>query len=70
MEETMLPQEHRKGQKDERSSWIGTECNNGIRVRGLRQQVRGKREFSNTFKETLGLEIEKRAVGVTTGLGK
>jgi hypothetical protein len=38
------------------------ECKNGIRNRGLRQELQSKKEFNKTLRETLELEIVKRAM--------
>jgi hypothetical protein len=43
------------------------ERKNGIRNRGPIEQLRSKRKFK-TLRETLGLEIEKQAVGIPSGL--
>jgi hypothetical protein len=44
------------------------ERKNGIRNHGLRQQLRTKREFNKALRKTLGLEIMKREVGISSDL--
>jgi hypothetical protein len=45
-------------------------CNNDIRDRGLRRQIfrESKRAFNKTVKQTFGLEVVKRVVGISIGL--
>jgi hypothetical protein len=43
---------------------------NGIRNRGLRQQLRSKREFTKTLRKILALEFRKRSVRSTVELRK
>jgi hypothetical protein len=56
------------GQKDRKRLWRSLECKIGIKNPGTRQQLRRTREFSKTLKNTLGLEIRKRAVGISSRL--
>jgi hypothetical protein len=42
----------------------------GINNRGLRQQLRSKKEFNKTLRETLGLDFVMRAAGMSSGLRK
>jgi hypothetical protein len=46
----------------------GQECKIGIKNLGTGLQLRRKREFNKIFKKTLGLEIGKPAVGISSGL--
>jgi hypothetical protein len=59
-----------KGRTDENRRWKDRERKTGIRNRGMGQQLHlgSNREFSKTFRETLGQEIVKRAVGISSGL--
>jgi hypothetical protein len=36
----------------------------------MRQQLRNKRKLNDTFRETLGLEIGKQAIGISSGMWK
>jgi hypothetical protein len=46
------------------------EHKNGIRNRGLRQQLQSKREFTKIYRKTMGLEIVRRIVGPSVRLQK
>jgi hypothetical protein len=63
-----VEQETRKGRTEHNRRWKGPECNNGIRDWGLRLHQWCKRKFNKTFKKILGLEIGKRAIGISSGL--
>jgi hypothetical protein len=44
--------------------WKGPECNNGIRDRGLRQQLRGSKRIKNPgIRQQLRLKIERTSDG-------
>jgi hypothetical protein len=53
-----------KGQTVEKRRQNGPECNNGIRNRGLKQQLsRGSKEiFYEALKQTIGLKVVKGTV--------
>jgi hypothetical protein len=46
------------------------ERKNSIRNRGLRQQLRSKREFNKTLRKTLGLDFVKETAGMSSRLRK
>jgi hypothetical protein len=53
-----------KGQTFKKRRWKGPECNNGIRDRGLKGQLRlgSKMAFNKTVRQTFGLEVAKRVL--------
>jgi hypothetical protein len=53
--------------KDGKTPWRGPECKIGIKNPGRRQHLRLNREFSKTLKKIEGLEIGKRASGISSG---
>jgi hypothetical protein len=78
-----VEQETRKGRTEENRRRKGPECNNGIRDRGLRQQLRGSKRLKDPYirrnlrlkierttdgidRKTIGLEIVKRSVGISS----
>jgi hypothetical protein len=52
-----------KGQTFEKRCQVQPECNNGIRDRGLKEQLHlgSKRAFNKTIRQTLALEVVKLA---------
>jgi hypothetical protein len=48
----------------------GPGMQNGIRDRGLREQLRSKVEFTKIFRKTTGLEMAKRIARSAVGLRK
>jgi hypothetical protein len=60
----------RKGQTVEKRRWKGPECNNGIKDREARRQLRLTKERTSCriFRKTVELEIEERIVGSSNGL--
>jgi hypothetical protein len=61
-----------RGPTVEKRRWKGPECNNGIKDRGVRRQLRQRKEMTSVriFRKTVELEIEKRITGPSTGLRK
>jgi hypothetical protein len=42
-----------------RRHWLKPECKNGIRNRGLRQQLQRKRQFTKIYRKSIELEIAR-----------
>jgi hypothetical protein len=61
-----------KGPTVEKRRWKGPECNNCIRNRDLREQLRlgSKTAFNKALGQTHELEVLTRAVGISIGLRK
>jgi hypothetical protein len=62
----------KKERTDDKRYWKGPECKNGIRNRGLKQQLYlgNMRAFNKIYRKTLGLEIMKRAIEISSRLQK
>jgi hypothetical protein len=66
----IVVQETPKGRTFRKRRRAQQKCTNGTRDRGLRGQLRlgSKRALNKTVRQTLGLEVVKRIVGISIGL--